>query len=352
MDLSVISPHVPTLLWGSPGVGKTAAVKQYAEHHRLHLEVVVASVREPSDFGGLPIITDDGVKLQAPAWAMRLIKAGKGILFLDEISTAPPAVQAALLRVVLDRVIGDAVLPSNIIIIAAANPPDQAAGGWDLAPPLANRFMHVQVKQDPNNFIENFPSYWGEEPNLIGIDQNKWREARSLISSWIRRQPNHLLKLPDSESSRGGAWASPRSWDNASKLWAMAGNTSINDRLPLVAGCVGEGVAMEFITWAGEMDLPDPEMILNKGEYKVTGRGDLDYAVITSVIATAISRLTNKRWMSAWSILESASKQGAADVGAVAAKSLAKARTEKLPMPSKAIKAYIPILKAAGLINE
>ena len=69
----------------------------------------------------------------APGLGWRLAEAGRGLLFLDELSTAPPAVQAALLRVVLERVVGDLTLPDEVAVVAAANPPDQAADGWDLS---------------------------------------------------------------------------------------------------------------------------------------------------------------------------------------------------------------------------
>ena len=63
----------------------------------------------------------------------------EGILFLDQLSTAPPAVQAALLRVALERTVCDLELPAGVAVVAAANPPEQAASGWDLSRPLASR---------------------------------------------------------------------------------------------------------------------------------------------------------------------------------------------------------------------
>src|SRR5471032_1159459 len=139
-----ISAGVPVLLWGSPGTGKTSAVVALADAIGWPCEVVVGSIREPTDFGGLPVVVDGGVKLAPPAWAQRLVEAGHGLLFLDELTTAPPAVQAAMLRVVLERVVGDIKLPAAVRVVAAANPPEQAADGWELAPPLANRLVHLE----------------------------------------------------------------------------------------------------------------------------------------------------------------------------------------------------------------
>lgn len=133
-----IQAGIPILTWGPPGVGKTATITMLTEALDLPLEVVLASIREPSDFSGLPVIGREGVRMEPPAWAHRLAQAGQGILFLDEISTAPPAVQSALLRVVLERVVGDLALPGGVSGVASANPPEMAAGGWDLSAPLSS----------------------------------------------------------------------------------------------------------------------------------------------------------------------------------------------------------------------
>ncbi|GAB3827967.1 hypothetical protein GCM10027610_012050 [Dactylosporangium cerinum] len=129
-----VAADLPVLLWGEPGIGKTAALTQLAEALDLPLTTVIASVHEPSDFSGLPVVGDDpavqGVPMAPPDWAVRLVRAGRGLLFLDELSTAPPAVQAALLRLVLERRVGALRLPPGVRIVAAANPgrPRRTAG--------------------------------------------------------------------------------------------------------------------------------------------------------------------------------------------------------------------------------
>src|ERR1700761_2009814 len=112
-----VAARVPVLLWGAPGTGKTSAIRAMADAAGLPCETVIASIREPSDFAGLPVVVGQGVRFAPPAWAQRLAAAGRGLLFLDELSTAPPGVQGALLRVVLGRGGG------------ALHPPAQGAGG-------------------------------------------------------------------------------------------------------------------------------------------------------------------------------------------------------------------------------
>ena len=118
---------VAVLLWGKPGIGKSSLLQALADAEGIPMETVIASLREPADFAGLPVVQDTGVELAAPAWAVRLAGADDGYLFLDELTTAPPAVQAAALRVVLDRVVGDLTLPRGVRIVAAANPPEIGA---------------------------------------------------------------------------------------------------------------------------------------------------------------------------------------------------------------------------------
>ncbi|KDN81349.1 ATPase AAA [Kitasatospora cheerisanensis KCTC 2395] len=159
-----VAADLPVLLWGEPGIGKTAALNQLAVELDLPLTTVIASVHEPSDFSGLPVIGADpatqGVPLAPPDWAVRLVRQGRGLLFLDELSTAPPAVQAALLRLVLERRIGSLQLPPGVRIVAAANPRASAADGWELSAPLANRFVHLDWVHDPEVVVRGLGGVW------------------------------------------------------------------------------------------------------------------------------------------------------------------------------------------------
>ena len=345
----------PVLAWGPPGTGKTSAITAIADALSLPCEVVLASIREPADFSGLPVIRDDGVRMEAPSWARRLAEAGKGILFLDEISTAPPAVQAALLRVVLDRVVGDLPLPAGVAVVAAANPPEQAAGGWDLSPPLANRFCHLSWSLDTqawiDGMIQGFPV-----PSVPRLPDN-WETgipaSRTLVAAFIRHRPHLLLQVPQSEDQAGKAWPSPRSWDMASRLLAACDAAQAGEDVAasLVAGCVGEGPGLEFLSWRRNLDLPDPEEVLaHPDRFQVPERGDQTFAVLTAVVSAAVSNLTKDRWLAAWQVLARAAEQGAKDIAAASAKALARARKPGLPLPQKELQGFIPLLKEGGLM--
>lgn len=322
-----IQTGVPVLIWGAPGVGKTATVTAVAKSLKLPVEVVLASIREPSDFAGLPVIREDGVRMEPPAWAKRLAQAGKGILFLDEISTAPPAVQAALLRVVLDRVVGDLPLPAGVSVVAAANPPEQAAGGWDLSAPLANRFCHLNWTVDARVWVNGMLQGWPEP--VIKKLPAEWEvhipATRALVASFIQTRPHLLLQVPQNETQAGRAWPSPRSWDMGARLLAACTAAKADDdmKILLLGGCVGEGPALEFYSWQKSLDLPDPEELLqNPKKFILPERGDRAYAVLTAVVAATIQNPTEERWLAAWQIMGRAAEQGAKDIAAVAARTL------------------------------
>src|SRR4029453_5067397 len=120
-------------------------------------------------------------------------------------------------RSVVDKAFGDLELdPERVTIVAAANPAEDAAGGWDLAPPLANRFLHHQFRLEPTPWTQDFPRYWGPPPPTGfgggARDERGWATARAVVAGFVRARPALLLCLPEAASQRGQAWPSPRSW--------------------------------------------------------------------------------------------------------------------------------------------
>src|SRR5271156_2029965 len=186
-----VAARVPVLLWGAPGTGKTSAIRAMAHAMGWPCEIVIASIREPSDFAGLPVVIGDEVRFAPPAWARRLAASGHGLLFLDELSTAPPAVQAALLRVVLERVVGDLELPQDVSVVAAANPPEQAADGWDLSAPLANRLCHLPWDIDPRAVADGLAAGFPipDVPTLPEGWEAEQHLALALVAAFLHARP-------------------------------------------------------------------------------------------------------------------------------------------------------------------
>ncbi|MFC4149841.1 AAA family ATPase [Micromonospora mangrovi] len=338
-----VAADLPVLLWGEPGIGKTAALTQLAAALELPLTTVIASVHEPSDFSGLPVVGDDpaaqGVPMAPPDWAVRLVRAGRGLLFLDELSTAPPAVQAALLRLVLERRVGSLRLPAQVRIVAAANPRSSAADGWELSPPLANRFVHLQWAHDHEVVVRGLAGTW-PRATLPRLDPARLPDAvafaRRAVCGLLSARPTLVHRLPTGEANRGGAWPSPRSWEMTLRLiaFATAAGTSREVLSMLVRGTVGDGPGLELLASLDRLDLPDPEVLLaDPDAAALPERGDLRQAVLDAVVEAVRRRPDRARWDGAWRVLARAVETGAPDLVVVPAATLARLRQEDWDVP-------------------
>lgn len=339
-----VAADLPVILWGEPGIGKTAALTQLAASLELPLTTVIASVHEPSDFSGLPIVGDDpaeqGVPMAPPDWAVRLVRAGRGLLFLDELSTAAPAVQAALLRLVLERRIGSLRLPPEVRIVAAANPRSSAADGWELSPPLANRFVHLQWAHDHEVVVRGLGGTWPRAtlPRLSPDALPQAVEfARRAVCGLLSARPALVHRLPSNEARRGGPWPSPRTWDMTLSLtaFATAAGSSREVLSALVRGTVGDGPGLELLASLDRMDLPDPELLLaDPASAVLPERGDLRQAALDGVVAAVRNRPERPRWDAAWELLVRALETGAPDLVVVPATTLASLRQEDWDVPA------------------
>jgi hypothetical protein len=345
------------LLWGAPGTGKTSAIRAMAEAMGLPCETVIASIREPSDFAGLPVVTGgDSVRFAPPLWAQRLASAGTGLLFLDELTTAPPAVQAALLRVVLERTVGDLALPAGVAVVAAANPPEQAADGWDLSAPLANRLCHLPWEVTPQSIADGLAHGWvaPRVPRLPGGWEAGEPASRGIISVFLRARPVLAIAPPASAADAGRGWPSPRTWEMTARLLtaAQAAGASGEARAALVRGAVGEGAGTELLAWLTEMDLPDPEQALaDPASFDLPERGDRAYAALASVAAAVAARPTPQRWAAAWRVIGRCSPS-AQDIAASAAMTLARCRPPGIVELPPEIAMFAQLVRDAGLAGR
>lgn len=315
---AALAADVPVLLWGVPGTGKTAAILAAAADCGATVEILIGATLDPADVGGLPVPDATGnVCLAPPAWARRLRVAvdtkREAWLVCDELSCAPPSVQAALLRVVHDRACGDVDL-RGCRVIAAANPVDAAADGGLLSPATANRWAHHQWVCDPIAWVAGEGAGWGQGHAIPAVAL-----ARAAITAWIARSPGALLGFPSDSSVAGGAWPSPRSWSHAARLLAALGGPRARHAEEAVASCVGAAAAREWATWLVAADLPDPEEVL-AGRVPLPRRGDAASALLTGVVAMALVDRPDRsvRILAAWAILARARP----DTAVVAARTL------------------------------
>jgi hypothetical protein len=348
---SAYAANVPLLLWGPPGVGKTARIEGFGATNGIMVETIIASIREPADFAGYPVPHGGKLSMLPPAFAQRLSGANEGILFIDELTTAPPAVQAACLRVIHGGAIGDLMLPRGIRRWAAANPPEQAADGSALAAPLANRFMHVEVDTSAAEWVSGAMNGWvggSYAPPPTGWE-GKVPQAMALVAAYIQRRPTALRVMPKDAAAQGKAWASPRTWEMAARMLAVCDAMSLGDDTMMlcIGGCIGDAAAAEFLAWRKRQDLPDPEALLATGQWTVPGDGSVAFTIMGSIVAAVCANPTRDRWVKGWELLALAAQRHA-DLAALTGRSMAQGcMTHRFPPPPGMV-AMAPLLKAIG----
>ena len=132
----------PVMIWGPPGVGKSAVVAQVAKNIGAELIDLRAVLLDPTDIRGIPYVVDGAMKISDPAVLPNARSKKKFLLFLDEIVAAPPATQAALFQLILDRKIGTYTLPDGVVMVAAGNRATDRSGANRMLAALSNRFIH------------------------------------------------------------------------------------------------------------------------------------------------------------------------------------------------------------------
>jgi hypothetical protein len=370
-----IQTKVPALLEGGVGEGKTAIIQALFSAFCDDYQVSIVALHEPPEYGGYPVpqaaVHDAEGRITQPAgvgmlpvgWVARLARAKRPGLFLDEFSNGAPATRSATMRGVLDGVWGETRIP-NLATVVAMNPADIAESGYELSAPLSNRFCHLgwdmPVEWWNQQHIAGFPAPDAGEP--LPADWEKhllW--ARTLVAAFANAKPDAIRKMPAEAALRSKPFPSMRSWTQAERLLAACralgyGVGDTKGALPhdvlvkCLEGCTGPGAGREFLTYVGELDLPDPEAVLaDPASLKLPERGDRAFAVLTAVVGAVLANNTPKRWNAAWAVLAKATAQGRPDVAASSARLLAQHRPADTRLP-KEVSAFVPLLKVAGLI--
>ena len=243
-------------LWGPPGIGKSSIVKKVAKDNDLELIDLRISQLAPTDIRGLPYIEDGLAHFAPPSF---LPQDGKGILFLDEANTASPSMMSIAQQLILDRQVGDYIVPEGWFIVAAGNRAEDRAAVSQMPAPVANRFIHFNVESDLAS--------WKEYAIRKGLNEQ--------IISFINFRPELLFSF----NKNATAWPSPRSWDFA--------NTLLDIGLEVDAA-VGEGASAEFYAYQSIYSrLPDIDSILAGESIDVPKEPSLMYAVCGALVSRA-----------------------------------------------------------------
>ena len=277
-----------------------------------------------------------------------LMMDGQGVWFLDEISSARPAVQGGFLGATLARQVGGLKLPPGIRIVAAGNPSESAAGGWDMEPPMANRWCHwsTQVPTDKEwvNWLneeggEVFSPIEDGEQKVRANWDTEWAQVRSLVTGYREVISDDVAPLhrlpPEGSKERGRAWCSPRTMNWAMRAWATCRCLGYDDSFAMqfIEGCIGEASATALATWLISANIPKPLDVLNNGWTIDKKRIDRCVAVYTSITNHVLTRKDEQEKKAlaakAWKRLEESMNANLLDLTAIYAKKLVNAKLDR-----------------------
>ena len=261
----------PAFLWGPPGIGKSELVAEICNEMGGHMIDLRMAQMEPTDIRGIPFFNKDlGVMDWAPPIELPTEELASQypciVLFLDEMNSAPPAVQAAGYQLVLNGRVGKYVLPKNVHIVAAGNRDSDKGVTYRMPMPLANRFLHLEMRPDFTSW-QNWAVNKGIHKDVVG---------------YLSFAKQDLYDFDAKSSSR--AFATPRSWCFVSDLLNDEDDTDSDTLFNLISGAVGEGLAVKFSAHrkiSGKM--PEPSDILT-GKVK-----DLAVKEISAMYSLTIS---------------------------------------------------------------
>jgi len=267
--LKAFSKKRPVFLWGPPGIGKSDVVAEIAAELGGAIIDLRMAQMEPTDIRGIPFFNKDNGKMD---WAPPVDLPDEEfasqypivVLFLDEMNSAPPSVQAAGYQLILNRRVGKYKLPDNVVIVAAGNRDSDKGVTYRMPMPLANRFIHLEMKADFTSWQN-----WAVNHNI-----------HKDVVGYLSFAKQDMYDFDAKSSSR--AFATPRSWCFVSDL--LDDDMDVDTQFNLIAGCVGEGLAVKFSAHrkiSGR--LPEPADILS-GKVK-----DLAVKEISAMYALTIA---------------------------------------------------------------
>jgi len=236
----------PVFMWGPPGIGKSDIVKQIGDEQSRDVIDVRLSLWEPTDIKGIPYYNSQANTM---CWAapseLPTDPESTAILFLDELNSAAPATQAAAYQLILNRRVGTYILPKGVSIVAAGNRETDKGVTYRMPAPLANRFLHLELRTDYEDWLN-----WATA--------NRVHEQ---VVGYVGFAKQDLYDFDPKSSSR--SFATPRSWNFVSDL-LHDDDLDEGTLTDLVAGAVGEGLAVKFMAHRKvAKQMPKPEAILN-----------------------------------------------------------------------------------------
>lgn len=295
------------LALGMPGVAKTESTRALSVAAGRRFLAVMLDQILPEDLGGYPVVKElehNGLYGVEKIEVMRRVHDEKfvmarlepSIILVDELTNTGHSTQAAALQLMAEGIKG-------CWIFAAANPPEQAAAGVELTPPMVNRLCVLKWEIDRDAIKDGWRNGLSFPSPSVPLLPPHWMDYApkwgALMCEFESHFPDLLDAYPKDPAKASQPFPSPRSWTNVIKLLAAADSVDANDevRSALVYGCVGTAAGTQFLTWLSQQDLPNPEDILaDPSSLRLPLRGDLAVAIMSSVLARVAANNTPDRW--------------------------------------------------------
>lgn len=269
---AMIEMKRPVFLHGSPGIGKSDIIRQIGEDLGRPVIDIRLLLMSEIDLRGMPYLNKETNEMVwAPPVCIPLHEDSNAIIFFDELTQAPPSLQAAALQLILDRQIGEFKLPEGVSMVAAGNRASDKTGAKPLIKALANRFLHINVESKFNDW-QTYAINAGVHPDVVGF---------------LSHKPHYLNNFDP--SSPDNSFATPRSWVFFVSDILKDKNFPEDLLRDAISGSVGEALSIEFMALRKIMaDLPKPDDILNG---KITKMKNKEIAAQYSLVTSVIYRL-------------------------------------------------------------
>jgi hypothetical protein len=263
---TLIETDTPLFIHGSPGIGKSYIVADIAKSKELELVDIRLSQLDPVDLRGIPSIKEEQTVWMPPVFFPK-DPDSEGILFLDELNSAPPSVQAAIYQLVLNRQIGEYILPEKWRIICAGNRVSDRGVVFRLPTPLANRMVHLHLQAR----FEDFKRFALKE------------KLHHFIIGFLGFRPDLLSSEPVVEDDANPAFATPRSYHMLSNI--LKATEDIRSIYSIIYGTIGYSAGVEFVSYLKVYEsLPDIAAIYEGHYPEVEMQPALLYALVSALV--------------------------------------------------------------------
>ncbi|MEA3497878.1 MAG: MoxR family ATPase [Campylobacterota bacterium] len=265
--IPLVDSQIPVFVWGNPGVGKSSLIAQIAKQKSMDFIDLRLSLLDPTDLRGIPFFNKDEKKA---VWAKPEFLPDEnseefGILFLDEINSAPPTIQAAAYQLILDRKIGEYNLPKNYSIIAAGNYESDRGVTYRMPTPLANRFVHLDFEVDFDSW-----KLWAYKENI----------DKRVISYLSYKQSDLFMFDPKSGQK---SFATPRSWKFVDDILKSKLDPKLLQNV--ISGAIGDEVSNEFINYCKVIDeLPNMDNIIDGKTVEIPTKNSALFAMCIGIV--------------------------------------------------------------------